>query len=65
MTEYVEERKLSYDLIHSHYWNAGVVAKSLADAFGIDERESANVIIATSEIERSIIQLITTLMLKR
>jgi len=35
MREYVEERALSYDLIHSHYWLSGWVARELAADWGV------------------------------
>ncbi|UCG50847.1 MAG: glycosyltransferase [Candidatus Latescibacterota bacterium] len=33
MESYIHENGLNYDLIHSHYWDAGYVGRNLADRF--------------------------------
>jgi len=33
MEEYIRKEKYSYDVFHSHYWDAGFVAKELAERF--------------------------------
>ena len=33
MEEYIRDEKLSYDVFHSHYWDAGFVAMELAERF--------------------------------
>ena len=33
MEEYIKNEKLSYDVFHSHYWDAGFVVKELAERF--------------------------------